>query len=78
MFIATKRQLIFYWDYSHTAFISDGRFGYIPPEQLARVDTPCFKVYPSSDLGVSIRPTPSCLRQTEKQKKSKYCKPNGL
>ena len=43
MFVATKGQLILYWDYSHTALIEDGRFGYIPPEQLKRVDTPYFK-----------------------------------
>jgi len=43
MFFATKGQLILYWNYSHNAIIADGRFGYIPPEQLVRVDTPCFK-----------------------------------
>jgi hypothetical protein len=43
MFIASKGQLILYWNYPHTAFIADGRIGYIPPDQLIRVDTPCFK-----------------------------------
>jgi len=43
MFIATKGQLILYWNKPHTAFISDGRFGYIPPEQLVRVNKPLFK-----------------------------------
>jgi len=43
MFVATKGQLLLYWNNPHTAFIADGRFGYIPPEQLIRVDTPCFK-----------------------------------
>lgn len=42
-FVATKGQLILYWKYPHTAQIADGRFGYISPEQLVRVDTPCFK-----------------------------------
>lgn len=43
MFVATKGQLILYRNYPHTAFIADGRFGYIPPEQLIRVDSPYFK-----------------------------------
>lgn len=43
MFIATKGQLILYWNNPHTALIADGRFGYIPPEQLVRIDKPCFK-----------------------------------
>jgi hypothetical protein len=43
MFVATKGQLILYWNYPHTALIADGRFGYIPPELLVRIDTPCFK-----------------------------------
>jgi hypothetical protein len=43
MFVATKGQLLLYWNNPHTAFIADGRFGYISPEQLLRVDTPCFK-----------------------------------
>lgn len=43
MFIATKGQLILYWNNPHTAFIADGRFGYIPPEQLVRVNKPLFK-----------------------------------
>jgi hypothetical protein len=43
MFIATKGQLILYWDHPHTALIADGRFGYIPPEQLKRIDTSYFK-----------------------------------
>jgi len=43
MFVATKGQLILYRNYPHTALIADGRFGYIPPELLVKVDTPCFK-----------------------------------
>lgn len=43
MFKANKGQLMLYWNYPHTAFIADGRFGYIPPEKLIRVDTSCFK-----------------------------------
>ena len=43
MFVATKGQLILYWNDPHTAFIADGRYGYIPPEQLKRVDTSLFK-----------------------------------
>ena len=43
MFIANKGQLILYWNDPHTALIADGRYGYIPPEQLIRVDTPYFK-----------------------------------
>jgi hypothetical protein len=43
IFVATKGQLILYWNVPHTAWIADGRFGYIPPEQLFRVDTLCFK-----------------------------------
>jgi len=43
MFVATKGQLILYWNYPQTALIADGRFGYIPPELLVRVDTQCFK-----------------------------------
>ena len=43
MFVATKGQLLLYWNDPHTAFVADGRFGYIPPEQLIRLDTPYFK-----------------------------------
>ena len=43
MFVATKGQLILYWNYPHTAFVADGQFGYIPPEQLMRVNKPLFK-----------------------------------
>jgi hypothetical protein len=43
MFVARKGQLILYWNVPHTALIADGRSGYIPPEQLMRVDTPYFK-----------------------------------
>ena len=43
MFIATKGQQILYWNNPHTAFIADGRSGYIPPEQIIKVDKPCFK-----------------------------------
>ena len=43
MFVATKGQLILYWNDPHTALIADGRFGYIPSEQLKRVDSPYFK-----------------------------------
>lgn len=32
-----------YWSSSHTAFIADGRFGYIPQEKIKRVTTPYFK-----------------------------------
>jgi hypothetical protein len=43
IFVATKGQLILYWNYPLTALIADGRSGYIPPEQLTRIDTPYFK-----------------------------------
>jgi len=43
MFVAAKGQLILYWNYPQTAFIADGRNGYIPPEKIQRVDTSYFK-----------------------------------
>ena len=43
IFIATKGLLFIYENYSHNAWIADGRSGYIPPEQVVRVDTPYFK-----------------------------------
>jgi hypothetical protein len=43
MFIATKGQLVLYWNNPHTALIADGRVGYLPPEKLVRIDKPCFK-----------------------------------
>ncbi len=43
MFVATKGQLILYWNDPHTAFIADGRFGYIPTDQLVRINKPLFK-----------------------------------
>jgi hypothetical protein len=42
-FIAHKGQLILYFSDPHTAFIADGRYGYIPPENLVEIDTPYFK-----------------------------------
>lgn len=43
IFVATEGQLLLYWNETHSACIADGRFGYIPSDQLMRVDTPCFK-----------------------------------
>jgi hypothetical protein len=42
-FIATRKQLILYWNDPQTAIIADGRYGYIPPEELVKVDSTCFK-----------------------------------
>lgn len=43
IFTATKGQLFVYENYSHNAWIADGRFAYIPPNQVVKVDTPYFK-----------------------------------
>jgi hypothetical protein len=43
IFVAFNGQLLLYDNYSHSAYIADGRSGYIPPEQIIRVDTPFFK-----------------------------------
>ncbi len=43
MFTAKSGQLILYNDYAHNAWIADGRSGYIPPEDLEKIDTTYFK-----------------------------------
>jgi len=43
VFTVKSGQLILYNDYAHTAWISDGRYGYIPPDDLVKVDTFYFK-----------------------------------
>ena len=43
IFIATKGILFIYENYSHNAWIADGRSAYIPPEQVVKVDTTYFK-----------------------------------
>jgi hypothetical protein len=42
-FTATSGQLILYNNYAQTAWIADGRYGYIPPDDLIKVDTFYFK-----------------------------------
>ena len=43
IFTAKARQLILYNDYPPTAWIENGDFGYIPPEDLVKVDTFYFR-----------------------------------
>ncbi len=43
IFTAKAGQLILYNDYAHTAWIENGAFGYIPPEDLVKVDTFYFR-----------------------------------
>jgi hypothetical protein len=43
IFTAKAGQLILYNDYAHTAFIDNGEFGYIPPEDLVKIDTFYFR-----------------------------------
>ena len=43
VFTVKSGQLILYNDYAHTAWISDCRYGYIPPDDLVKVDTFYFK-----------------------------------
>lgn len=43
IFTAKAGQLILYNDYAHTAWIENGDFGYIPPEDLVKVDTFYFR-----------------------------------
>jgi hypothetical protein len=43
IFIVKKGQLFLYNNYPHTAFLANGQFAYIPPEQIMKVDTPFFK-----------------------------------
>lgn len=43
IFTATNGLLFIYENYSHNAWIADGRSAYIPPEQVVKVDTPYFK-----------------------------------
>ena len=43
MFTAKSGQLILYNYYTYTAWISDGSYGYFPPEDLIKVDTSYFK-----------------------------------
>ena len=57
MFVATNGQLFLYDNESQGAWIADGRFGYIPKENVVRLDTTYFKfdfsahkfVYDASD-----------------------------
>ncbi len=52
IFIATKGQLFLYENYSHNAWIADGRSGYIPPDKVVKVDTAYFKFnYSKFDFG---------------------------
>ena len=43
IFTATKGQLFIYENYSHNAWIADGRSAFISPDQIVKVDTPYFK-----------------------------------
>lgn len=43
IFTAKAGQLILYNDYAHIAWIENGDFGYIPPEDLIKVDTFYFR-----------------------------------
>lgn len=43
IYTAKAGQLILYNDYAHTAWIADGRVGYIPPDDLVKVDTFYFR-----------------------------------
>jgi hypothetical protein len=43
VYTAQAGQLILYNDYAHTAWIADGRYGYIPPEDLVKIDTFYFR-----------------------------------
>jgi hypothetical protein len=43
IFKAKKGQLFVYENYSHNAWIADGRSAFIPPEQIVKADTPYFK-----------------------------------
>lgn len=43
IFKATKGQLFLYENNSENAWIADGRSGYIPADQIVKVDTPYFK-----------------------------------
>jgi len=43
IFTAKAGQLILYNDYANTAWIENGDFGYIPPEDLVKVDTFYFR-----------------------------------
>ncbi len=49
IFTAKKGQLMLYYNYAHHAFIADGRFGYIPPKKIKRIDTSYFKFNYSSE-----------------------------
>ncbi len=43
MFVARRGDCMLYWGDPHTAFLPDGRSGYIPPAYLETVEVPCFK-----------------------------------
>jgi hypothetical protein len=43
IFTVGKGQFFLYNNYAHTAFLANGQFAYIPPEQISKVDTPFFK-----------------------------------
>jgi hypothetical protein len=43
MFVAKSGELFLYWSYSHNAVLKNGKFGYIPPEKVIKVDTIPFK-----------------------------------
>jgi hypothetical protein len=43
IYTAKAGQLILYNDYAHTAWVDNGSFGYIPPDDLVKVDTFYFR-----------------------------------